>query len=88
MKPFKTFIIVVICMAFLFVASSCAVLRKDNGKHRGWFKNRNNPQILRTTNPGKSKGTKEVKLKVKKKKLTAQVVTIEDLYQWQVIKPY
>jgi len=89
MKPLKTFTIVVFCLALLFVASSCAVVvRKDNGKHRGWFKNRNNPHHPRTTNPGIYKGSKEIKLKGKKKKLTAQVVTFDDAYQWQAIKPY
>ncbi|CAM3531235.1 hypothetical protein POKO110462_07500 [Pontibacter korlensis] len=35
--------------------------RKDNGLHKGWYKNPNNPHHPRTTNPGhtkhKGKGT-------------------------------
>jgi len=75
-------------LALIFVTSSCVVVRKDNGKHRGWFKNRNNPPHLNSKFPGKSKGAKEGKSIGKKKKLNAQVITFEDLYQWQVIKPY
>jgi len=75
-------------MVLLFAATSCVVVRKDNGKHRGWFKNRNNPHHPRTTNPGKSKSVKELKSKGKKNKLNDQKVTINEIYQWQGIKPY
>jgi hypothetical protein len=38
---------------FLFSTSSC-VVKKDNGKHKGWFKNPNNPHNPAHT--GKSNG--------------------------------
>jgi hypothetical protein len=30
--------------------------KKDNGKHKGWYKNPNNPHHPNSTNPGNSKG--------------------------------
>jgi len=51
-------IILTLCLTFLFSATSCLVLvRKDNGKHRGWFKNSNSHP--RHTKPGKAKGNHE-----------------------------
>ena len=88
MKPYKLITTVVFCLALIFVTSSCVVVRKDNGKHRGWFKNRNNPHHPKTINPGKSEGKNAGKSMGKKKKLTVQAVNIGNLYQWQVIKPY
>jgi len=88
MKLFKPLIIIFFSLILLFAVSSCVVVRKDNGKHRGWFKNRNNPHHFNSTNPGKSEGSKEGKSKGKKKKLTAQAFSIDDIYQWQGIKPY
>ncbi|MFI5203576.1 MAG: hypothetical protein ACHQF2_03680 [Flavobacteriales bacterium] len=48
---------VMFCLSF----SSCTMHPKhhdkhDNGKHKGWFKNPNNPHHPNSTNPGKSKG--------------------------------
>jgi len=44
---------------FLIVSlNSCAVVvvdKKDNGKHKGWTKNTNNPHHPQSTNPGKGK---------------------------------
>lgn len=59
MKQFKSIAILIMLTAFLFSASSCVVLRKDNGKHKGWFKNKKNPQkkIYK-------KSTKDIKKKV------------------------
>ncbi|RAU84474.1 hypothetical protein DP923_01040 [Pontibacter arcticus] len=31
------------------------VIKKDNGNHKGWYKNPNNPHHLHTTNPGHTK---------------------------------
>jgi hypothetical protein len=38
------------------------MVKSDNGKHKGWFKNSNNPHHPLTTNPGHTK-TKVVKAK-------------------------
>jgi hypothetical protein len=47
-------------LAILFVSgTSCMVkttAKKDNGKHKGWYKNRHNPHNPNTDNPkGKDK---------------------------------
>jgi hypothetical protein len=41
-------------------AARTAGTKKDNGLHKGWYKNTNNPHHPRTTNPGhtKNKGSK------------------------------
>ena len=39
-------------------SSSCVVhttAKKDNGKHKGWYKNRHNPHHPNSNNPGHSK---------------------------------
>ena len=57
MKTFRTVAIIVLCMGLLFSTTSCVVhVQKDNGKHKGWNKNSNNPHNPNSTNPGKSKG--------------------------------
>jgi hypothetical protein len=57
MKTFRTIAFIVLCIGLLFGATSCVVLvKEDNGKHKGWFKNSNNPHHPDNTNPGKSKG--------------------------------
>ena len=57
MKTFRTFVILALCIGLLFNTTSCVVLvTKDNGKHKGWFKNPHNPHHPHSTNPGKSKG--------------------------------
>ena len=57
MKPFRTIFISVLCLGLLFSTISCAViLQKDNGKHKGWYKNTNNPHNPNSKNPGKSHG--------------------------------
>ena len=54
MKTLKTFVLLVLCVGFLFSTTSCAVFitpdngrysteKHDNGKHSGWFKNPKNP---------------------------------------------
>jgi ABC-type oligopeptide transport system substrate-binding subunit len=60
MKKFKTLIALILCMGLLISSTSCSVhFAKDNGKHKGWYKNSNNPHHVNTTNPGKSKGSKK-----------------------------
>lgn len=64
MKTIKTLAILIVCIGLLFSASSCTIVyfKKDNGKHRGWYKNPNNPHNPRHQNhpneshPEKQKG--------------------------------
>jgi len=59
MKTLLTFrfITITIFTVLLMSQTSCIVLsRKDNGNHKGWFKNSNNPHHPQTTNPGHTKG--------------------------------
>ena len=37
------------------ISKSKTATRKDNGLHKGWYKNPNNPHHPRTTNPGHTK---------------------------------
>ncbi|HET6245186.1 MAG: hypothetical protein H0V01_12045 [Bacteroidetes bacterium] len=53
MRPLKTAAILAFCAGLLFSTSSClVVVKKDNGRHKGWFKNTNNPHHPHSTNPG------------------------------------
>jgi hypothetical protein len=55
MKKFRTLVILSLCTMLLFSATSCAVfVKKDNGQHKGWYKNSNNPHNPNSTNPRKS----------------------------------
>ncbi len=78
MKLLKTITIPVFCIGLLFATSSCVMVKKDNGLHKGWFKNRNNPHHPNSTNPGKAKH--------KKKKMFAKSVITDNFYQWQQMK--
>jgi hypothetical protein len=54
MKSFKSASILVSVLFFLWAAASCAVIvREDNGSHKGWNKNSNNPHHNNSANPGK-----------------------------------
>lgn len=56
MKSVRTTITLLVGIVLLFSVTSCVVLvGKDNGQHRGWYKNSNNPHHPNSTNPGKSK---------------------------------
>lgn len=56
MNSFRPAITILFCIVILFSVTSCIVLTgKDNGHHRGWYKNSNNPHHPNSTNPGKSK---------------------------------
>ena len=47
----KIFAALCLTVSLLLPAASCTVLvKKDNGKHKGWFENKNNPY-----NPASSK---------------------------------
>jgi len=57
MKTFRIVVMLMMCLGFLFSISSCTVfVKSDNGQHKGWYKNSNNPHHNNSTNPGKSKG--------------------------------
>jgi hypothetical protein len=62
MKAFSKILAIFICMSFLFSTTSCVVFRpKDQGKHKGWYKNRHNPHNPNTNNPGKSSKKGKIK---------------------------
>jgi hypothetical protein len=65
MKTLITFrFIAIIVPVLLMSQTSCMVFyKKDNGKHKGWYKNSNNPHHPNSTNPGKSKGNSKGKSK-------------------------
>jgi hypothetical protein len=53
MRKIKTFAILALCLTLLIGTASCvALVKKDNGKHKGWSKNQNNPN---GENSGKTK---------------------------------
>lgn len=57
MKTFRNIVAMTLSLFFLANLTSCfVVLEKDNGKHKGWYKNPNNPHHPNSTNPGKAKG--------------------------------
>ena len=44
MKTLKNILIIFLILTVCYCFSSCAVIvRKDSGKHKGWFKNPKNP---------------------------------------------
>ncbi len=50
--------IILISLITHFSATSCLVLvEKDSGKHKGWYKNTNNPHHPKTTKPEKGKSS-------------------------------
>jgi hypothetical protein len=54
---------ILMCCGILLNTTSCVTVRKDNGKHKGWFKNPNNPHNPAHTSkaaakPAKAKGKK------------------------------
>jgi hypothetical protein len=54
----KTIFTLLISASLLFTTSCVVVtpgVKKDNGKHKGWYKNRNNPHNPKSTNPGHGK---------------------------------
>lgn len=60
MKLFRPAFALFLVFALVLGSTSCIVFhpntRTDNGGHRGWYKNRNNPHNPNTTNPGHTKG--------------------------------
>lgn len=56
-KTIKIASTMLLCSVLLLSTTSCFVaVSGDNGRHKGWYKNSNNPHNPRTTNPGHSKG--------------------------------
>lgn len=53
MKTVKTFAALTFGIVILFGTSCVVVEKHDNGKHKGWYKNSNNPHHPNSTNPGK-----------------------------------
>lgn len=57
MRTGKIITILVLCFGLLISVPSCTVfVKKDNGQHKGWNKNPNNPHHPQSTNPGKAHG--------------------------------
>lgn len=56
MKIFRPIFTLSLIATLLLGSTSCLVYypRTDNGGHRGWYKNSNNPHNPNTTNPGHS----------------------------------
>jgi hypothetical protein len=54
----KTIFTLTAALLLVFGTQGCVVhttAKKDNGKHKGWFKNRHNPHHPNTNNPGQQK---------------------------------
>jgi hypothetical protein len=57
MRTIKLVALLAFTLGFLLSTTSCVVtLKSDNGNHKGWYKNPNNPHHPHTTNPGKVAG--------------------------------
>ena len=55
-------LIAIVIAGVLISTSACVVVKKDNGKHRGWFKSRKNPNHRHAVKPAKVK-VKTVRVK-------------------------
>lgn len=67
MKTPQKIALIVLSILFLISITSCSVqMKHDNGKHKGWYKNSNNPHF-QTMGKGtvKSNGNGNSKLKSK-----------------------
>jgi hypothetical protein len=51
----KKIIYLSVAALVISMAGGCVMVKHDNGKHKGWTKNTNNPHHPATTNPGKKK---------------------------------
>ncbi|MBK7133631.1 MAG: hypothetical protein IPH69_12660 [Bacteroidales bacterium] len=60
MKAIKMASVLVLCALFLLSTTSCVVLvKKDNGNHKGWYKNPKNPHNPNYLDLGNRKGNKK-----------------------------
>jgi hypothetical protein len=55
MRILKTISALSLLTGLLFGNFSCIMVKSDNGRHLGWYKNRNNPHHPLSTNPGHTK---------------------------------
>ena len=62
MNPFKNIAFLLLLAAFILSNSSCTVVKQDNGEHKGWYKNTNNPHNPNSPNPGKGNGNNKKQL--------------------------
>jgi hypothetical protein len=81
MKTLKTFALLTIFM-FLLSATSCVVVPRhhDNGNHKGWFKNSNNPHHYKSTKRYKKYEIKSKKRKGLKIEISASYLLHENVY--------
>ncbi|HLG03378.1 MAG TPA: hypothetical protein VI731_07260 [Bacteroidia bacterium] len=70
MKKCSRFLSILVCIGFLAGSTGCLVVKHDNGKHKGWYKNSNNgkssaakstPAGKSTSSNGKSNGNGKAK---------------------------
>ena len=59
MKVNHSIFLILVSIILLVGSTSCIILHPhgnsgNNGKHKGWYKNSNNPHNPNTTNPGNS----------------------------------
>ncbi len=55
-KIYRMIALMLLLIGLLLSSTYCTVFfSKDNGKHKGWYMNSNNPHHPNSTNPGKSK---------------------------------
>jgi len=56
MRTVKKVIMLILIIVLIFGAASCTVfVTPNNGNHKGWSKNSNNPHHPKNTKPGESK---------------------------------
>ncbi len=48
----KKILMLLLPLGLLMGSGSCVVVKHDNGKHKGWYKNRHNPHHPASDNPG------------------------------------
>jgi hypothetical protein len=59
MKKLKMIIPILLSMILVINLTSCFLIvneKKDNGQHKGWYKNTNNPHNILTTKKGHGNG--------------------------------
>jgi hypothetical protein len=56
MKTLRIVVLLALITVLLFGATSCAIYVKDNGEHKGWYKNPKKPHYVNYMDQGKSNG--------------------------------
>lgn len=60
MKKYTRLFLMVFALSFLTATvTSCSIIKTNNGKKKGWFKNKKNPHNPNTTNDKAKKGKKK-----------------------------